>query len=147
MTPREVPTILHPFKDEHIPHVWHRLNEVQRTTALQYFLDLPDWLQFDSRQEYLYFMKTTHPGKRGDYPTRSDFNKAELKTLWNWHEVDYTKGWHKGDSRLCLEEQGTSVASTVLLRNMWLYESYVSLLVAFRTLRGSVHPQLYIHCS
>jgi hypothetical protein len=28
------------FKDEHIPLIWHRRNELQRTFALQYFLDL-----------------------------------------------------------------------------------------------------------
>jgi hypothetical protein len=27
------------FKDEQIPHVWHHLNEVQRTNALHDFLD------------------------------------------------------------------------------------------------------------
>jgi hypothetical protein len=27
------------FKDEQIPHVWHRLNEVHREIALQHFLD------------------------------------------------------------------------------------------------------------
>jgi hypothetical protein len=51
------------FKDEHILPNWHRLNEVQRTFALQYFLCLLDWLDFDSRQEYLDFMRTTHPAR------------------------------------------------------------------------------------
>jgi hypothetical protein len=48
------------LKDELIPHIWHRLNEVQRTIVLRYFLDSLDWLNFASRQEYMDFMRTTH---------------------------------------------------------------------------------------
>jgi hypothetical protein len=32
------------FKDEQIPHAWHRLDKVHRTIALQHFLDTPLWL-------------------------------------------------------------------------------------------------------
>jgi hypothetical protein len=51
------------FKDERIPHVWHRLNEVHRTAAFQHFLDSPDWLGFDGRQKYMDFMRTTDPAR------------------------------------------------------------------------------------
>jgi hypothetical protein len=33
-------------KDEKILHVWHHLNEVHRTFALQHFLYSHDWLDF-----------------------------------------------------------------------------------------------------
>jgi hypothetical protein len=34
------------FDDDDIPHIWHRLNEVQRTSALQAFLETPQWHKF-----------------------------------------------------------------------------------------------------
>jgi hypothetical protein len=34
------------LNDDDIPHVWHRLNEVHRTTALQDFLETPQWHKF-----------------------------------------------------------------------------------------------------
>jgi hypothetical protein len=34
------------FSDDDIPLVWHRLKEVHRTTALQYFLETPQWHKF-----------------------------------------------------------------------------------------------------
>jgi hypothetical protein len=34
------------FNDGDIPPVWHRLNEVHRTTALQHFLETPQWHKF-----------------------------------------------------------------------------------------------------
>jgi hypothetical protein len=34
------------FSDDDIPRVWHRLNEVHRTTALQDFLETPQWHKF-----------------------------------------------------------------------------------------------------
>jgi hypothetical protein len=34
------------FRDDDIPLVWHRLNEVHRTTALQDFLETPQWHKF-----------------------------------------------------------------------------------------------------
>jgi hypothetical protein len=34
------------FSDDDIPHVWHRLNEVYRTTASQEFLETPEWHKF-----------------------------------------------------------------------------------------------------
>jgi hypothetical protein len=39
------------FKDEQIPPMWHRLNEVHRIFALQHFLDSLDWLDLASCQE------------------------------------------------------------------------------------------------
>jgi hypothetical protein len=32
--------------DDDIPHAWHRLNEVHRTTTLQDFLETPQWHTF-----------------------------------------------------------------------------------------------------
>jgi hypothetical protein len=34
------------FRDDDIPHVWHRLNEVHRTKTLQDFLETPPWHKF-----------------------------------------------------------------------------------------------------
>jgi hypothetical protein len=51
------------FKDEKIPLVGHRLNEVQRTSAFQYFLDSPNWLDFACRQKHMDFMRTSHPAR------------------------------------------------------------------------------------
>jgi hypothetical protein len=48
------------FSDDDIPHVWHRLNEVHRTTALQYFLETPQWHKFAKTQAYIDFMHA-HP--------------------------------------------------------------------------------------
>jgi hypothetical protein len=44
------------LSDDDIPHVWHRLNEVQRTTTLQYFLETPQWHKFAKTQAYIDFM-------------------------------------------------------------------------------------------
>jgi hypothetical protein len=44
------------FDDDDIPPVWHRLNEVHRTTALQYFLETPQWHKFAKTQAYIDFM-------------------------------------------------------------------------------------------
>jgi hypothetical protein len=38
------------FSDDDIQHVWHRLNEVHRTTALQDFLETPQWHKFAKTQ-------------------------------------------------------------------------------------------------
>jgi hypothetical protein len=43
------------FSDDDIPHVWHRLNEVHRTT-LQGFLETPQWHKFAKTQAYIDFM-------------------------------------------------------------------------------------------
>jgi hypothetical protein len=51
------------FEDMQIPHVWHRLNEVQRRIALPHFLDLPDCLEFTGCQEYMDIMRTAHPAR------------------------------------------------------------------------------------
>jgi hypothetical protein len=34
------------FRDDDIPHVWRRLNEVHGTTALLDFLETPQWHKF-----------------------------------------------------------------------------------------------------
>jgi hypothetical protein len=44
------------FSDDDIPHVWHRLNEVHRTTTLQNFLETPQWYKFAKTQAYTDFM-------------------------------------------------------------------------------------------
>jgi hypothetical protein len=44
------------FSDDDIPPVWHRLNEVHRTTALQDFLETPQWHEFAKTQAYIDFM-------------------------------------------------------------------------------------------
>jgi hypothetical protein len=44
------------FNDDDIPPVWHRLNEVHRTTALQDFLETPQWHTFAKTQAYIDFM-------------------------------------------------------------------------------------------
>jgi hypothetical protein len=44
------------FNDDDIPLVWHRLNEVHRTTALQDFLETPQWHAFAEAQAYVDFM-------------------------------------------------------------------------------------------
>jgi hypothetical protein len=50
------------FSDDDIPPVWHRLNEVHRTTALQDFLETPQWLKFAKTQAYIDFMHA-HPAR------------------------------------------------------------------------------------
>jgi hypothetical protein len=44
------------FNDDDIPPVWHRLNEVHRTTALQDFLETSQWHKFAKTQAYIDFM-------------------------------------------------------------------------------------------
>jgi hypothetical protein len=48
------------FRDDDIPHVWHRLNEVHKTTALQDFLETSQWLKFAKTQAYIDVMHA-HP--------------------------------------------------------------------------------------
>jgi adenylate kinase family enzyme len=51
------------FSDDDIPHVWHRLNEVHRTTAaLQDFLETPQWHKFAKTHAYIDFMHA-HPAR------------------------------------------------------------------------------------
>jgi hypothetical protein len=50
------------FIDDDIPHVWHRLNEVHRTMALQEFLETPQWDKFAKTQAYNDFMHA-HPSR------------------------------------------------------------------------------------
>jgi hypothetical protein len=50
------------FSDDDIPPIWHRLNEVHRTTTLQDFLETPQWHKFAKTQAYIDFMHA--------YPTR-----------------------------------------------------------------------------
>jgi hypothetical protein len=44
------------FTHDDNPPVWHRLNEVHRTTALQEFLETPQWHKFAKTQSYIDFM-------------------------------------------------------------------------------------------
>jgi hypothetical protein len=48
------------FSDDDIPPVWHRLNEVHRTTTLQDFLETPQWHKFAKTRAYIDFMHA-HP--------------------------------------------------------------------------------------
>jgi hypothetical protein len=48
------------FNDDGIPPVWHRLNEVHRTTTLHDFLETPQWHKFAKSQAYIDFMHA-HP--------------------------------------------------------------------------------------
>jgi hypothetical protein len=48
------------FRDDDIPLIWHRLNEVHRTTALQDFLETSQWHKFAKTQAYIDFMHA-HP--------------------------------------------------------------------------------------
>jgi hypothetical protein len=50
------------FSDDDIPPVWHRLNEVHRTIALQEFLETPHWHKFAKTQAYTDFMHA-HPAR------------------------------------------------------------------------------------
>jgi hypothetical protein len=44
------------FNDNDIPPVWHRLNGVYRTMALQEFLETPQWHKFAKTHVYIDFM-------------------------------------------------------------------------------------------
>jgi hypothetical protein len=48
------------FIDDDIPPICHRLNEVHRTTALQDFLEAPQWHKFAKTHAYIDFMHA-HP--------------------------------------------------------------------------------------
>jgi hypothetical protein len=50
------------FRDDDIPPIWHRLNEVHRTTALQDFLETPQWHKFAKTQACIDFMHA-HPAR------------------------------------------------------------------------------------
>jgi hypothetical protein len=50
------------FNGDDIPPVWHRLNEVHRTTTLQEFLETPQWHKFAKTQAYIDFMHA-HPAR------------------------------------------------------------------------------------
>jgi hypothetical protein len=50
------------FIDDDIPPVWHRLNEVHRTVALQDFLETPQWHKFAKTHAYINFMHA-HPAR------------------------------------------------------------------------------------
>jgi hypothetical protein len=51
------------FTNDNITHVWHRLNEVHITTALQDFLGTPQWHKFAIKtQAYIDFMHV-HPAR------------------------------------------------------------------------------------
>jgi hypothetical protein len=44
------------FNDDVIPHVWHWLYVVHRATALQKFLETPQWHKFAKTKAYINFM-------------------------------------------------------------------------------------------
>jgi hypothetical protein len=48
------------FKDYDILLLWHLLNEVHRTTALQDFLETPQWNNFAKTHAYIDYMQA-HP--------------------------------------------------------------------------------------
>jgi hypothetical protein len=48
------------FSDDDIPRVWHELNEVHRTIALQDFSETPQWHKFAKTHVYIDFMHA-HP--------------------------------------------------------------------------------------
>jgi hypothetical protein len=50
------------FSDDDNPLVWHRLNEVHRTMALQEFLETPQWHKFAKTQAFIDFMHA-HPAR------------------------------------------------------------------------------------
>jgi hypothetical protein len=50
------------FSDDDIPPVWHRLNEVHRTTTLQDFLETPQWQKFAKTHAYIDFVHA-HPAR------------------------------------------------------------------------------------
>jgi hypothetical protein len=50
------------FCDADIPHVWHRLNEVHKTTPLHDFLETPRWHKFAKTHAYIDFMHA-HPAR------------------------------------------------------------------------------------
>jgi pyruvate-formate lyase-activating enzyme len=50
------------FSDDDIPLVWHRLNEVHRTTKLQDFQETPQWHKFTKTQVNIDFMHA-HPSR------------------------------------------------------------------------------------
>jgi hypothetical protein len=55
------------ISDDDIPHVWHRLNEVHRTTAIQDFLETPRWHAFAKTKVYIDFMRA-HPSRISESP-------------------------------------------------------------------------------
>jgi hypothetical protein len=44
------------YSDDEIPFVLHRFNQVHRTTALQDFLETPQWHKFAKTEAYIDFM-------------------------------------------------------------------------------------------
>jgi hypothetical protein len=48
------------FSDDDISHAWHRLNEVHHTTALDDFLETPQWHTYVKSLGYNDFMHA-HP--------------------------------------------------------------------------------------
>jgi hypothetical protein len=50
------------FSGDNIPPIWHRVNEVHRITALQDFLETPQWHKFAKTQAYIDFMHA-HPAR------------------------------------------------------------------------------------
>jgi hypothetical protein len=50
------------FRDDDIPSAMHRLNDVHRNTALQDFLETPQWYDFAKTKAYIDFMHA-HPAR------------------------------------------------------------------------------------
>jgi hypothetical protein len=50
------------FNNDDLPPVWHLLNGVHRTIALQDFLETPQWHKFAKTQAYIDFMQA-HPAR------------------------------------------------------------------------------------
>jgi hypothetical protein len=53
------------FRDDDIPPLWHRLNEVHETMALQDLLETPQWHKFAKTKAYIDFMHA-HPTRIPD---------------------------------------------------------------------------------
>jgi hypothetical protein len=50
------------LSDDDIPPIWHCLNDVHRTMALQEFLETPQWHKFAKTRAYIEFMHA-HPAR------------------------------------------------------------------------------------
>jgi hypothetical protein len=48
------------LNDDDISHLWHRLNDILRIVALQYFLETPQWCACSQTRAYTVFMHS-HP--------------------------------------------------------------------------------------
>jgi hypothetical protein len=67
------------FNDDDSLLVWHRLNEVHRTKALQYFLETPQWHAFAQPRAYIDFMHATR--QRAFLGPSNCFNKGAKTSM------------------------------------------------------------------